>query len=189
MAGVDGIESEDRSVGRAFVPPRSRPGPRRHPGVQPALDPALGIVLVEPEIPGNTGSIGRVAMATGCPLHLVGELGFKIDDHHLRRAGMDYWRQAEVYYHDSFATLYEDLASPRFHLLTAKGSRPYTAIPFRRGDLIVFGRESVGLPAALIAAHRDQAFHIPMWNGARSHNLANAVSIVLYEGLRQLGCF
>jgi tRNA (cytidine/uridine-2'-O-)-methyltransferase len=173
MAGGEGIDSKS-------TPPA---------GDAAARHPALGIVLVEPEIPGNTGSIGRLAMATGCRLHLVGKLGFKTDDHHLRRAGMDYWRHADVHYHDSFARLCAELGSPRFHLLTAQGSQPYTAIPFQRGDLIVFGCESVGLPPELIATHRDRAFYIPMWNAARSHNLANAVSIVLYEGLRQLRCF
>jgi len=157
--------------------------------VIPAADPPLGIVLVEPEIPGNTGSIGRLAMATGCPLHLVGPLGFQVDDRHLRRAGMDYWWQAEVYYHDSFESLCAHFGSPRLHLLSTRGGKPHTAIPFRRGDLIVFGRESVGLPTDVLAAHADHCFHIPMWNAARSHNLSNAVSIVLYEGLRQLACF
>jgi len=162
---------------------------RGHPGVPPQADPALRIVLVEPEIPGNTGSIGRLAMATRCPLHLVEPLGFVVDDRHLKRAGLDYWRRAEVYYHDSLGSLMQELQEPRFHLLTARARRPYTAIEFKRGDLIVFGKETVGLDAALLAAHPDQSFRIPMWNEARSLNLANAVSIVLYEGLRQLGCF
>ncbi len=162
---------------------------RGHPGVPRAADPALRIVLVEPEIPGNTGSIGRLAMATGCPLHLVEPLGFRTDDKHLRRAGLDYWKSAEIYYHDSFAALLADLGSPRFHLLSRRGARPYTAITFQRGDLIVFGRETVGLDPSLLDAWPDHVFHIPMWNDARSLNLANAVSIVLYEGLRQLGCF
>jgi tRNA (cytidine/uridine-2'-O-)-methyltransferase len=162
---------------------------RGNPAAVRAANPPLGIVLVEPEIPGNTGSIGRLAMATGCPLHLVGRLGFEVDDHHLRRAGLDYWPQAEIYFHDSFASLRVDLGAPRMHLLSAHGARPYTAIPFRRGDLIVFGRESVGLDAELLQAHAEHCFYIPMWNEARSHNLANAVAIVLYEGLRQLECF
>src|SRR5262245_19431093 len=98
--------------------------------------------MVEPEIPGNTGSIGRLCMATGCPLHLVEPLGFEIDDRHLRRAGLDYWRQAEIYYHDSFAALLADLHVPRFHLLSARAARPYTEIGFQRGDLLVFGRET-----------------------------------------------
>ena len=162
---------------------------RGHPGVSPQADPALRIVLVEPEIPGNTGSIGRLAMATRCPLHLVEPLGFVVDDRHLRRAGLDYWPSAEVYYHESLAALMQELQGPRFHLLTARAARPYTAIGFQRGDCIVFGKETVGLDAALLAAHPDRCFGIPMWNDARSLNLANAVSIVLYEGLRQLGSF
>ena len=112
---------------------------RGHPGVVPAPDPPLGIVLVEPEIPGNTGSIGRLAMGTGCPLHLVGRLGFVVDDRHLRRAGLDYWPQAEVYYHDSFATLLADLGAPRFQLLSRTASAPTPRFRFTRGDLIVFG--------------------------------------------------
>src|SRR5262249_23087687 len=148
-----------------------------------AVDPPLHVVLVEPEIPGNTGSIGRLAMATGCPLHLVEPLGFCVDDAHLRRAGLDYWRHAEVYYHDSYAALRSDLPCVRLYLLSTRGRRPYTEIPFCRGDALVFGRESVGLDARLVDEDPDSAFFIPMWNGARSHNLANAVAIVLYEGL------
>ena len=162
---------------------------RSHPGVPPSADPPLGIVLVEPEIPGNTGSIGRLAMATGCPLHLVEPLGFEVDDRHLRRAGLDYWRGAEVYYHDSFEALRADLQEPRFHLLSARSPRPHTSIPFRRGDLLVFGKETVGLDRALLLAYPERCYGIPMWNEARSLNLANAVSIVVYEGLRQLGMF
>ena len=162
---------------------------RSHPGVVPRADPALRIVLVEPEIPGNTGSVGRLAMASGCPLHLVEPLGFAVDDRHLRRAGLDYWKSAEVYYHASFADLLQELGSPRFHLLTARAPRPHTQIPFQRGDCIVFGKETVGLDRGLLAAHPEHCYGIPMWDDARSLNLANAVSIVTYEGLRQLGCF
>jgi len=162
---------------------------KRHEGVEPTRDPPLRLVLVEPEIPGNTGSVGRLAMATGCPLHLVEPLGFVVDDRHLRRAGLDYWKSAEVYYHASFADFLADLGQPRFHLLTAGSPRPHTAIPFQRGDCLVFGKETVGLDRGLLAEHPERCFGIPMWNGARSLNLANAVSIVTYEGLRQLGCF
>jgi tRNA (cytidine/uridine-2'-O-)-methyltransferase len=162
---------------------------RSHPGVPRSVDPPLHIVLVEPEIPGNTGSIGRLAMATGCPLHLVEPLGFRVDDRHLRRAGLDYWKQAEVYYHASFAALLQEFPGAGLHLLSTRGQRPHTAIPYRRGDLLVFGRETVGLPEELVRRHAAQCFRIPMWNEARSLNLSNAVSIVPYEGLRQLGCF
>lgn len=168
--------------------PAKGPKLRSHPGVPAAADPALRIALVEPEIPGNTGSVGRLAMAAACPLHLVEPLGFQVDDRHLRRAGMDYWKTAEVYYHDSFEAMVADTGGPRIYLLSSHAVPSYTAIPFRRGDMIVFGRESVGLDAALLARYADRCYRIPMWNSARSLNLANAVSIVLYEGLRQLGC-
>ena len=160
-----------------------------HGGVPASQDPPLRIVLVEPEIPGNTGSIGRLAMATGCPLHLVEPLGFVVDDRNLRRAGLDYWKSAEVYYHDSFEALLAELPWARFHLLSTKAVRPHTAIPFERGDLLVFGRETVGLDPELLARHVERCFRIPMWNEARSLNLAMAAAIVTYEGLRQLGCF
>jgi tRNA (cytidine/uridine-2'-O-)-methyltransferase len=162
---------------------------RSHPGVPVTADPPLRIVLVEPEIPGNTGSIGRLAMATCCPLHLVEPLGFQVDDKHLRRAGLDYWKSAEIYYHESFAALRADLGTPAFHLLSSHAARAYTEIPFRRGDLLVFGRETVGLDPDLLLQHADRSFRIPMWNEARSLNVANAVAIVLYEGLRRLGMF
>ena len=162
---------------------------RSHPGVPAHPDPALRIVLVEPEIPGNTGTIGRLAMATGCPLHLVEPLGFRTDDKALRRAGLDYWKQAEVYYHDSFAALLTDLPGRPFHLLTTHAKTPYTSIQFRRGDLVVFGKETSGLDAALRQRYAAACYGIPMWNEARSLNLAVAVGIVVYEGLRQLGCF
>lgn len=162
---------------------------RSHPGVVPNADPPLRIVLVEPEIPGNTGSIGRLAMATGCPLHLVEPLGFRTDDKALRRAGLDYWKHAEVYYHDSFAALQGAFPAQAFHLLTTHAAKPYTRIGFRRGDLVVFGRETTGLGADILAAHGAACFRIPMWNEARSLNLAVVVGIVVYEGLRQLGCF
>lgn len=162
---------------------------RSHPGVPPSPGPPLGIVLVEPEIPGNTGSIGRLAMATGCPLHLVEPLGFRVDDRELRRAGLDYWKSAEVYYHDSFAAFLRHFPSARFHLLSSHATRPYVDIDYRRGDFLVFGRETTGLDGAILERHLEHTYCIPMWNAARSLNLANAVSIVLYDGLRQLGCF
>ena len=161
---------------------------RSHPGVPVSADPPLRIVLVEPEIPGNTGSIGRLAMATGCPLHLVEPFGFRIDDKALRRAGLDYWRHAEIYYHASFAALLEALPGCPFHLLSTHATTPYTRIGFRRGDLVVFGKETTGLDPALLAQHAERCFAIPMWNEARSLNLSMAAGIVVYEGLRQLGC-
>ena len=162
---------------------------RSHAGVARTPDPPLRIVLVEPEIPGNTGTIGRLSMATGCPLHLVEPLGFQVDDKAVRRAGLDYWPHAEVYYHDSFAALLDDLPGCRFHLLSTHAPVPYTRIRFRRGDLVVFGRETRGLDPELLARWPEACFSIPMWNDARSLNLAVAAGIVVYEGLRQLALF
>jgi tRNA (cytidine/uridine-2'-O-)-methyltransferase len=162
---------------------------RSHAGVPVHPDPPLRIVLVEPEIPGNTGTIGRLALATQCPLHLVEPLGFQVDAAALRRAGLDYWSQAEVYYHDSFAALVAQFPDVPRHLLTTHASRPHTQIPFQRGDLVVLGKETAGLGAALLDAHADAQWRIPMWNDARSLNLAVATGIVVYEGLRQLRLF
>lgn len=128
-------------------------------------------------------------MATGCPLHLVEPLGFQVDDRHLRRAGLDYWKEAEVYYHASFEALLADLPGLRLHLLSTKAERAYTQIPFARGDGLVFGRETVGLDPALLERYAGSCFRIPMWNGARSLNLAVAVGVTTYEGLRRLGLF
>jgi len=155
--------------------------------VEPQADPALRIVLVEPEIPGNTGTIGRLAMGTRCPLHVVRPLGFQTDEKALRRAGLDYWKHAEIYYHDAFAELPASFPGAGVHLLTTHGTRSYTSIPFRRGDLVVFGKETSGLGAALLSQYPESCYCIPMWDGARSLNLAVAVGIVVYEGLRQLG--
>lgn len=158
-----------------------------HPGVAQQADPVLRIVLVEPEIPGNTGTIGRLAVATGCPLHLVRPLGFRVDEKALRRAGLDYWRHAEVYYHDSFDELPALYPNAGMHLLSTHAARSHTQITFGRGDLLVFGKETAGLDASLLARFPDQCYRIPMWNEARSLNLAVAAGIVVYEGLRQLG--
>ena len=152
-------------------------------------DPPLRIVLVEPEIPGNTGTIGRLAMATQCPLHLVEPLGFQVDGAALRRAGLDYWPHAEVYYHDCFEDVLQRFPDQRRHLLTTHATRSHTEIPFQRGDLVVMGKETSGLGPELLSRHPEEQWRIPMWNEARSLNLAVATGIVVYEGLRQLRLF
>ena len=162
---------------------------RSHPGVPVNEDPPLRIVLVEPEIPGNTGTIGRLAMATGCALHLVEPLGFQVDGAALRRAGLDSWPHAEVYYHDSMQALLEEFPTVPKHLLTTHAVQPYTHIPFQRGDLLMFGKETAGLGAEFLAQYPEAQWRIPMWNDARSLNLAVASGIVVYEGLRQLRLF
>ena len=145
----------------------------------------FNIVLVEPEIPPNTGNIARLALATGCRLHLVKPLGFSLDDRQLRRAGMDYWREVDVTLWESLDE-FERKAVCRCLFFSTKSRRPYWEINFTRGDNLIFGRETKGLPESLLAARTDDCYTIPMVAGARSLNLATAVAIVLFEGVRQL---
>ena len=146
----------------------------------------LNVVLVEPEIPQNTGNVARTCLAAGARLHLVGPLGFKIDEAALRRAGMDYWRQCDVRYWDSFAALRAEAGDARFHFLTTKAHCGYWDASFADGDYLVFGRETRGLPESLLAAEAGNLLAIPMAPEARSLNLATSVGIVLYEARRQL---
>ncbi len=145
----------------------------------------FNVVLVEPEIPPNTGNIGRLCLATRSTLHLVRPLGFSLDDRTLKRAGLDYWPEVELRLWDSLGAL--EAAQPpatRYFYLTTKASRPYHAVAFQPGDFLVFGRETKGLPEALLQAHPDRLLTIPM-HGTRSLNLATAVGIVLFEAVRQ----
>jgi tRNA (cytidine/uridine-2'-O-)-methyltransferase len=144
----------------------------------------FNVVLVEPEIPPNTGNIGRLCLATGSRLHLVKPLGFSIDDRDLKRAGLDYWKEVDVRLWDSLAELQVAESGQRFFFLTTKSDRPYYDVKFRAGDFLVFGRETKGLPENLLAAHREELLTIPM-RGTRSLNLATAVGIVLFEAVRQ----
>lgn len=144
------------------------------------------VVLVEPEIPPNTGNVARLCLAAGSDLHLVRPLGFSLDDRHLRRAGMDYWREVRVAVWEDWNTLWrERLAGARRWFLTTKTARAYTDAAFLPGDFLVFGRETRGLPESLLAAHPAECLTIPMETGARSLNLATAAGIVLFEALRQ----
>jgi tRNA (cytidine/uridine-2'-O-)-methyltransferase len=146
----------------------------------------LHVVLVEPEIPQNTGNIARTCLAAGARLHLVEPLGFEIDATALRRAGMDYWDQCDVRRWTSLGALKRDAAGARFHYLTTKARRAYWSADFSDGDHLVFGRETRGLPESLLAAEAANLLTIPMAEGARSLNLATSVGIVLYEACRQL---
>ncbi len=147
----------------------------------------LNVVLVEPEIPPNTGNVGRVCLATGARLHLVKPLGFSLDDRALRRAGLDYWREVDVKLWDSLDELFAASGSDaRFFFLTTKTERAYWDASFEDGDFLVFGRETKGLPEALLAAHAESCFTIPMPGSTRSLNLATAAGIVLYEAVRQI---
>ena len=144
------------------------------------------VVLIEPEIPPNTGNIGRLCLATDAHLHLVQPLGFSLDDRALRRAGLDYWAEVRVAVWESFAALQAaQPAGARYFFLTTKTDRAYWTAAFRDGDFLVFGRETKGLPEPLLAANAEHALTIPMHDATRSLNLATAVGIVLYEAVRQ----
>ena len=145
------------------------------------------IVLVEPEIPPNTGNIGRLCLATGAELHLVKPLGFEIDDRALKRAGLDYWAEVKVTLWESFVALQAAQgAGTRWFFLTTKATHAYWEVAFRPGDFLVFGRETKGLPEPLLAARAETCVTIPMPGSTRSLNLATAVGIVLYEAIRQI---
>ena len=145
----------------------------------------FNVVLIEPEIPPNTGNVGRLCLATGSTLHLVKPLGFSLEDRQLKRAGLDYWEDVDLKTWDSFAELRAaQPADSRYFFLTTKTERAYYDVKFRRGDFLVFGRETKGLPENLLAANIANCVTIPI-QGARSLNLATAVAIVLFEAIRQ----
>ncbi len=143
------------------------------------------VVLVEPEIPPNTGSIARTCAATGSPLHLVEPLGFRIDDRSLKRAGIDYWHLVDVHLHATFDAFVDAHPGTRLHLLSSEAERSYLDAEFLPGDALVFGKESVGLPRELLKRHQDRVWGIPTSGAVRSLNLSNAVSIVLFEAMRK----
>lgn len=145
----------------------------------------MHIVLIEPEIPGNTGNIARLCAATRCELHLVKPLGFSIEDRYLKRAGLDYWHLVNVHVHESFDAVLARYHCHTFYFNTTKASMYYSDAQYKPDDMLVFGKETAGLPQALLAAYPEQCVRIPMVDGARSLNLSNAVAIVVYEALRQ----
>lgn len=146
----------------------------------------LHVVLIEPEIPPNTGNIARLCLAAGARLHLVEPLGFSLDEKALRRAGMDYWDRCDVRVWASFSALREATEGGRFFFLTTKVRRAYWEAEFADGDHLVFGRETRGLPETLLAENAAHCLTIPQAPEARSLNLATAAGIVLYEAVRQL---
>ncbi len=149
--------------------------------------PPFHIVLVEPEIPPNTGNIARLCGATGTVLHLVGKLGFSTDDRALKRAGLDYWHTVDVRYCSSLGQLHEAFPTARFVYTSKKAETPHSSFVFQEGDLLVFGRETAGLPEELLAANSSTCIRIPILGPVRSLNLSTAAGIVLYEALRQCG--
>jgi tRNA (cytidine/uridine-2'-O-)-methyltransferase len=151
-------------------------------------DAALHIVLVEPEIPPNTGNVARLCAATGCALHLVEPLGFRIDDRELKRAGLDYWEKLEVVVHASLDVFLETTATKGRWFFSTRAERNYAQAEFALGDMLVFGKETKGLPAELIARQAGRALRIPMRPGSvRSVNLSTAVGVAAYAALAKLG--
>lgn len=145
----------------------------------------MHIVLVEPEIPSNTGNIVRTCAATGTVLHLVGQLGFSLKDKYLKRAGLDYWDLAQVYRHSTLEELRSEFPDNKFYLTSKKAGKFYTQVQFGKDDFIVFGKETEGLPDDLLKEYWEDTLKIPKRSEARSLNLSNAVAIILYEALRQ----
>ncbi|AJY75841.1 tRNA (uridine(34)/cytosine(34)/5-carboxymethylaminomethyluridine(34)-2'-O)-methyltransferase TrmL [Paenibacillus beijingensis] len=146
---------------------------------------AFHIVLVEPEIPANTGNIARTCAATGAHLHLVRPLGFRTDDKTLKRAGLDYWYAVQVHYYDSFQELADKHPEGRFFFASTRASKTYCDMNYRDGDFFVFGKETKGLPQELLDRYPETCIRMPMTDKVRSLNLSNSAAIVLYEALRQ----
>lgn len=147
----------------------------------------FNIVLVQPEIPQNTGNIARTCAATGCRLHLVKPLGFEVSDRYLKRAGLDYWQYVDVVYWENFEELERAFPEGKFYFFTTKARACYTDMKYSDGDFLVFGKETKGLPESLLIAHPQSCVRIPMLGELRSLNLSNSVAIAVYEGLRQSG--
>lgn len=147
----------------------------------------FNIVLVEPRIPANTGNIARTCAVTGSQLHLVYPLGFKIDDRHLRHAGLDYWHLLDVKEHDSLEDFFKNTAGGRYFYATSKGRKTHVEAKFKDNDYILFGREDAGLPEELLLNNEERCIRIPMIPDARCLNLSNSVAVVVYEALRQQG--
>jgi len=170
-----------------------KPEPELRLRSQPVERP-FHVVLVEPEIPPNTGNVARLCAATRAPLHLVGKLGFRIDEHAVRRAGLDYWHLVDVKTHETLADAELAIDAerpfgrvPRRYFFSGHATRSYLDVKFELGDVLIFGKESVGLPDQLLKERADEVVGIPMSGLVRSHNLANSVAIALYEALRQTG--
>ena len=148
----------------------------------------LNIVLFQPEIPQNTGNIGRTCVLTDCKLHLIKPLGFSLEEKQLKRAGLDYWPYLDLEIHESYEELREKYKDSTFYFSTTKASKFYSQVEYKEGDFIVFGRESSGLPDSVRGSDPQRCIKVPMINSTtRSLNLSNTVAIVTYEALRQIG--
>ena len=146
---------------------------------------ALNIVLFEPEIPANTGNIGRTCVATGTRLHLIEPLGFRLNEKSIKRAGMDYWEHLDVTRYINFEEFLEKNPGAKIYMATTKGQHVYTEVNYEPDCYIMFGKESAGIPEEILVKHPDNCIRIPMLSEIRSLNLSNSVAVVLYEALRQ----
>jgi len=147
----------------------------------------MNIILHQPEIPANTGNIGRTCVATGTSLHLIEPLGFRLNEKEIKRAGMDYWEHLDVHRYVNFAEFLEKHPEAKIWMATTKAKNTYTDVQFGPNDFIMFGKESAGIPEEILVEHEDTCIRIPMLPAIRSLNLSNSVAIVLYEALRQQG--
>lgn len=145
----------------------------------------MNIVLLEPEIPANTGNIGRTCVATGSRLHLIKPLGFRLDEKEIRRAGLDYWKDLDVTVYDNYRDFIDKNPGARIYMATTKARHSYTHVEYEPDCYIMFGKESAGIPEELLLANKNNTIRIPMIGDIRSLNLANSVAIILYEALRQ----
>lgn len=147
----------------------------------------MNVVLLEPEIPFNTGAIGRTCVATDTTLHLIRPLGFSLDDKHIKRTGLDYWPKLKLHVYDSYAGFLEENGYPRVYMATTKAKKNYCDVSYEPDDYIMFGKESAGIPEEILVENEQNCIRIPMWGDIRSLNLSNAVAVVLYEAYRQTG--
>lgn len=145
----------------------------------------MNIVLLNPEIPANTGNIGRTCVLTNTKLHIIKPMAFSLEDKYIKRSGMDYWKNVQLYLYDSLDEIIEQNHNSRFYFATTKIECKYSDIKFKYDDFIVFGPESRGIPEEILNKHKDNCITIPMKENGRSLNLSNAVSIILFEALRQ----
>jgi tRNA (cytidine/uridine-2'-O-)-methyltransferase len=147
----------------------------------------FNIVLLEPEIPQNCGNIVRTCVATNCALHLIKPLGFEVSDKYLKRAGLDYWHEATIFYYDSYAEFVEKTEGRTIYYSTTKAKNVYSGVDFKPGDFIMFGKETKGIDEKILKENYDRCFRLPMYNDSRSLNLSNAVAVAVYEAYRQNG--
>lgn len=146
----------------------------------------LHVALIEPEIPPNTGNIARLCAATGCALHLVGRLGFRITDRTLKRAGLDYWSHVQLVRQPETGKFWEEISDRNFYLFSTRGRRVYTRVQYSDEDYLIFGRETAGLPEEILQKYSERSIFIPMEGPVRSLNLSTAVGVVVFEALRQI---